>query len=102
MFIYYSENTGENIMAPETLPETFVVTSLAARNHWRTVLDNAVKGNITTIARHGQEVAVLLPADDYELIKDRLFEKHLILRANLALDAWKDHPEAGVLLDELD
>ena len=51
------------------------IGSREARKEWREVLDTVMAGDSDVIiSRHGQEIAVLIPARDYYVIQDELEE----------------------------
>lgn len=52
--------------------------SREARKEWREILDTVMSGDSDVlISRHGQEIAVLIPASDYYAILDELDELRL-------------------------
>ncbi|MCK5429380.1 MAG: type II toxin-antitoxin system Phd/YefM family antitoxin, partial [Anaerolineales bacterium] len=49
------------------------ISSREARKEWREVLDTVMTGESDVlISRHGQEIAVLIPARDYHSILEEL------------------------------
>ena len=60
------------------MPVVKEVTSRDARYQWREILDEVMTGSSDiAITRYGKPVAVLIPAEDYELLADDLEELRL-------------------------
>ena len=74
-----------------------------ARIRWRDVLDQvfAGKGDVV-IERSGKNVAVLIPAADYEQIHEMLEELRSVRQAAAAYDEWKRDPSVARSWDEVD
>ena len=74
-----------------------------ARIRWRDVLDQvfAGKGDVV-IERSGKNVAVLIPAADYEQIHEMLEELRSVRQAAAAYDEWKRDPSVARPWDEVD
>lgn len=74
-----------------------------ARIKWRDILDQvfAGKGDVI-IERSGKNVAVLIPAADYEQIRETLEEMRAVREAAAAYDEWKHNPSVGRPWDEVD
>lgn len=67
------------------------VGSREARKEWREVLDTVMAGDSDVlISRHGQEIAVLIPARDYYAILEELEEIRL---ARLAENLYESYLE---------
>lgn len=67
------------------------VGSREARKEWREVLDAVMAGDSDVlISRHGQEIAVLIPARDYYAILDELEEIRL---SRIAEDLYESYLE---------
>jgi len=70
------------------------VGSREARKEWREVLDSVMAGDSDVlISRHGQEIAVLIPARDYYAILEELEE---IRMARLAEDLYESYLEGKI------
>lgn len=80
-----------------------VIKSGEARIHWRDVLDQvfAGKGDVV-IERSGKNVAVLIPAVDYEQIHEMLDELRSAREAAAAYDEWKGDPNVARPWAEVD
>lgn len=80
-----------------------IIKSGEARLHWRDVLDQvfAGKGDVV-VERSGKNVAVLIPAADYELIHEMLDELRSARQASTAYDEWKSEPSVARSWDEVD
>jgi prevent-host-death family protein len=65
--------------------------SREARKEWREVLDSVMAGDSDVlISRHGQQIAVLIPARDYYEIMDELEEIRL---SRMAEDLYESYLE---------
>jgi prevent-host-death family protein len=74
-----------------------------ARIHWRDVLDQVFSGRgDIVIERSGKNVAVLIPAIDYEQIREALDEIRSIREAAAAYDEWKRDPTVARPFDDVD
>ena len=72
------------------------VTSSEARAKFRDLLDRVLtgKGDVV-IERNGQNIAVLIPAVDYEEIQDMLEELRAAREASAAYEEWKRNPNVA-------
>ena len=71
------------------MPAMKVISSREARSRWRWVLDTVMTGDSdVAISRHGQRIAVIIPARDYDAIADELEELRL---ARLAEDLYEQY-----------
>jgi prevent-host-death family protein len=72
------------------------VTSSEARAKFRDLLDRVLtgKGDVI-IERNGQNIAVLIPAVDYEEIQDMLEELRAAREASAAHEEWKRNPNVA-------
>lgn len=79
------------------------IKSGEARIHWRDLLDQvfAGKGDVV-IERSGRNIAVLIPAADYEQIRETLEELRSVREASAAYDEWKRNPSVARPWDEVD
>ena len=67
------------------------ISSREARKEWREVLDTVMTGESDVlISRHGQEIAVLIPARDYHSVLEELEDIRL---ARLAENIYEDYLE---------
>jgi len=79
------------------------IKSGEARIKWRDVLDQVFSGKgDVTIERSGKNVAVLIPAVDYEQIREMLEEIRSVREAAAAYDEWKTDPSVARPFDEVD
>jgi prevent-host-death family protein len=72
---------------------TLSMKSHQARQSWRSLLDRVLKGEDVVIERNGKALAVLIPVEDYEAIRDELDELREARRAEVLYAAWKQNPE---------
>jgi len=79
------------------------VKSGEARTKWRDLLDQVLtgKGDVV-IERNGKDVAVLIPAIDYEQIQDALEELRAAREASAAYEEWKRNPDVARSWDDVD
>jgi len=79
------------------------VKSREARMKWRDLLDQllAGKGDIL-IERNGKNIAVMIPAGDYEQIQNALEEFRAIREASAAYEEWKRNPSVARDWKEVD
>ena len=72
------------------------VKSGEARTKWRDLLDQVLagKGDVV-IERNGKNVAVLIPAIDYEQIQDTLEELRAAREASSVYEEWKQNPNVA-------
>jgi len=79
------------------------IKSGEARIRWRDVLDQVFSGQgDVVIERSGKNVAVLIPAVDYEQIRETLDEIRAVREAAAAYDEWKRNPSVARPFDEVD
>lgn len=72
---------------------TITMKSHQARQGWSSLLDKTLKGEDVVIERNGKALAVLIPIEDYELIRDELDDLRAARRAEAIYKDWKLHPE---------
>lgn len=79
------------------------VKSGEARTKWRDLLDQVLtgKGDVV-IERNGKDVAVLIPAIDYEQIQDALEELRAAREASAAYEEWKRKANVARSWDDID
>lgn len=82
---------------------TTTVKSGEARIKWRDLLDQVLagKGDVM-IERNGKNVAVMIPAVDYEQIQEALEELRAAREAAAAYEEWKRNPSIARPWDELE
>jgi prevent-host-death family protein len=79
------------------------VKSGEARLKWRDLLDQVLSGKgDVMIERNGKNVAVMIPAVDYEQIAEALEELRTVREAAAAYDEWKRKPSVARPWDEVD
>lgn len=79
------------------------IKSGEARMKWRDVLDQVFSGKgDVVIERSGRNVAVLIPAEDYEQIRETLEELRAVREAAASYDEWKRNPSVARPFDEVD
>jgi prevent-host-death family protein len=74
---------------------TLSVKSHQARQSWRSLLDRVLQGEDVIIERNGKALAVLIPVEDYEAIRDELDDLRAAKRAEVLYSAWKRNPETA-------
>jgi prevent-host-death family protein len=75
---------------------TTTVKSGEARIRWRDLLDQVLTGRgDVMIERNGKNVAVMIPAADYEQIREELDEMRSVREAAAAYEAWKRDPSVA-------
>jgi len=74
---------------------TLSVKSHQARQSWRSLLDRVLQGEDVIIERNGKALAVLIPMEDYEAIRDELDDLRAAKRAEVQYAAWKQNPETA-------
>ncbi len=80
---------------------TTTVKSGEARIKWRDLLDQVLTGNRDVmIERNGKNVAVMIPAVDYEQIQETLEELRAARAAAAAYEEWKRNPSVARPWDE--
>jgi len=79
------------------------VKSGEARAKWRDILDQvfAGKGDVV-IERNGKDIAVVIPAVDYEQIRETLEDMRAVREASANYEEWKLDPSVARLWDEVD
>ncbi|MCX6038624.1 MAG: type II toxin-antitoxin system Phd/YefM family antitoxin [Chloroflexi bacterium] len=82
---------------------TTTVKSGEARIKWRDLLDQVLagKGDVM-IERNGKNVAVMIPAVDYEQIQEALEELRAAREAAAAYEEWKRNPSIARPWDEVE
>jgi len=84
------------------MPGLREVSSGDARKEWRSVLDAVMTGDSdVAILRHGQEIAVLIPADDYHAIAEELEEVRLSRLAESIYEEYLTDIESARSYDEV-
>lgn len=79
------------------------VKSGEARTKWRDLLDQVLSGKgDVVIERNGKNVAVLIPAVDYEEIQETLEELRAGREASAAYEEWKRNPTVARSWDDVD
>jgi prevent-host-death family protein len=80
-----------------------IINSGEARIRWRDLLDQVLagKGDVL-IERNGKSVAVMIPAVDYEQIRESLEELRATREASAAYAEWKRTPSAARPFEELE
>ena len=78
------------------------VNSAEARAKWRDILDQvfAGKGDVV-IERNGKDVAVMIPAVDYEQIRETLEDMRAVREAAANYEEWKKDPSVARSWDEV-
>ncbi len=79
------------------------VKSGEARAKWRDILDQvfAGKGDVV-IERNGKDIAVMIPAVDYEQIRETLEDMRAVREAAANYEEWKNNPSVARPWDEVD
>jgi prevent-host-death family protein len=79
------------------------VKSGEARAKWRDILDQvfAGKGDVV-IERNGKDVAVMIPAVDYEQIRETLEDMRAVREAAANYEEWKKDPSVARPWEEVD
>jgi prevent-host-death family protein len=79
------------------------VKSGEARAKWRDILDQvfAGKGDVV-IERNGKDVAVMIPAIDYEQIRETLEDMRAVREAAANYEEWKKDPSVARPWEEVD
>ncbi|MEW5827712.1 MAG: type II toxin-antitoxin system Phd/YefM family antitoxin [Chloroflexota bacterium] len=79
------------------------VKSGEARARWRDILDQVLSGKgDVIIERNGKNVAVIIPAADYEKIRADLDELRAVREAAARYDEWKTDQSVGRPWEEVD
>jgi prevent-host-death family protein len=72
------------------------ISSREARIRWRDVLDKVMTRNADVmIERSGKPVAVMIPVEDYDQLKDELDDLRAAQRASEAYEEWKRDPSTA-------
>ena len=79
------------------------VKSGEARAKWRDILDQVFtgKGDVV-IERNGKDIAVVIPAADYEQIRETLEDMRAVREAAANYEEWKKDPTVARPWDEVD
>ena len=79
------------------------VKSGEARAKWRDILDQvfAGKGDVV-IERNGKDIAVMIPAVDYEQIRETLEDMRAVREAAANYEEWKNDPSVARPWNEVD
>lgn len=79
------------------------VKSGEARARWRDILDQvfAGKGDVV-IERNGKDIAVMIPAVDYEQIREILEDMRAMREAAASYEKWKNNPKVARPWDEVE
>jgi PHD/YefM family antitoxin component YafN of YafNO toxin-antitoxin module len=72
---------------------TLSVKSHQPRQSWHSLLNKVFQGEDVINERNGKALAVLIPIDDYEKIRDDLDDLRAARRAESIYEAWKRNPE---------
>ena len=79
------------------------VKSGEARAKWRDILDQVFAGkNDVVIERNGKDIAVVIPAVDYEQIRETLEDMRAVREAAASYEEWKKNPSVARSWDEVD
>lgn len=79
------------------------VKSGEARAKWRDILDQVFSGKgDVVIERNGKDVAVMIPAIDYEQIRETLEDMRAVREAAANYDEWKKDPSVARSWEEVD
>jgi len=82
---------------------TTIVKSGEARLKWRDLLDRVLSGKgDVMIERNGKNVAVMIPAADYEQTQESLEELRAVRSATTAYEEWKRNPSVAHPWDEVE
>jgi prevent-host-death family protein len=78
------------------------IASGDARRQWREILDEVMTGSSdVAITRHGEPVAVLIPAEDYRSVAEELEERRLARLAEAAYAEYLRDRETAVPFEKL-
>jgi prevent-host-death family protein len=80
---------------------TLSMKSHEARQSWRSLLDRVLQGEDVVIERNGKALAVMIPMEDYEAIRDELDDRRATRRAEALYAAWKQNPETAEPWEEV-
>ena len=79
------------------------VKSGEARAKWRDILDQVFAGKSdVVIERNGKDVAVMIPAVDYEQIRETLEDMRAVREAAANYEEWKNDPSVARPWEEVD
>ena len=79
------------------------VKSGEARAKWRDILDQVFSGKgDVVIERNGKDVAVMIPAIDYEQIRETLEDMRAVREAAANYNEWKKDPSVARSWEEVD
>lgn len=78
------------------------IKSGEARAKWRDLLDQVFtgKGDVV-IERNGKSIAVMIPAVDYEQIRETLEDMRAVREAAASYEEWKNDPSVARPWDEV-
>ena len=79
-----------------------VIGSREARTKWRALLDVVQGGSDVFIERSGRRVAVMLPYDDYEGIREHVDNLRADRRAIETYEAWQRDPSGAIPWEEFE
>jgi prevent-host-death family protein len=78
------------------------ITSREARSKWREILDEVMTGGSDiAITRYGKHVAVLIPAEDYASLADRLDDLRMGRVAERAYSDYLANRDSAVPYEDL-
>jgi prevent-host-death family protein len=78
------------------------MSSREARQQWRWVLDTVMTGDSdVVISRHGKEIAVIIPANDYYAIVDELEDLRLARLAESIYEEYLSDKESAKPYEEV-
>ena len=80
---------------------TLSMKSHEARQSWRSLLDRVLQGEDVIIERNGKALAVMIPVEDYEAIREELDDQRAARRAEVLYEAWKRNPEIAEPWEEV-
>lgn len=84
------------------MTEVKEITSREARRKWREVLDMVMTGSSdVAITRYGQLVAVIIPAQDYEALVDRIDELRITRMAERVYEQYIADRDSAVSYEEV-
>jgi prevent-host-death family protein len=79
------------------------VKSGEARAKWRDILDQVFAGKSDVIIeRNGKDIAVVIPAVDYEQIRETLEDMRAVREAAANYEEWKSDPSVARAWDDVD
>ncbi len=82
---------------------TETISSRDARSKWRDVLDKVFSRTAdVVIERNGQPVAVLIPVEDYEALRDELDDLRAARQAGAIYEEWRRDPSTARPLEDVE